>query len=205
MTKLYFVRHGFTENNAKVAFNGSQSNHGLLPEGRQQATRLGDYLKETSFAKVYASPQIRALETAELIIAKNECSEKKIIQDKRLKEIDFGQWDGVPVSQKMEEEQYKNYKLFPHKYDPRAFNGETYAAVVQRGKQFINQLEFSPNENLLIVSHGVLLMSLLKILTNKKISQIREDGLLDNASLSILETENGNEFQQLLWNFTNYH
>ncbi|MGX7197453.1 histidine phosphatase family protein [Enterococcus olivae] len=204
MAKLYFVRHGFTKNNARMAFNGSQSNHDLLPEGKQQAKQLGTYLKETCFASVYASPQIRALETAELIVGENHSSEKRIIQEPLLKEIDFGQWDGVPIVQKEQEEQFKNLKFFPHQYDPTAFGGESYPEVIQRGTAFLKKLELDREENYLIVSHGVTLMTLLQTMKKKALHQIRENGVLDNASLSVMETEDGKDFQELLWNFTDY-
>jgi broad specificity phosphatase PhoE len=48
------------------------------------------------------------------------------------------------------------------------------------------------------------LTTLLQTLKGKTIAQVREDGLLDNTSLSILETNNGKSFQEKCWNYIAY-
>jgi len=202
MTRLYFVRHGLTTNNLKNAFNGSHSNPELLPEGREQARRLGQHLAEIPFTKAYVSPQLRAVETAQLILAENKHPQPTFIQDDRLKEIDFGQWDGVAIASKEQDEQYLNLKQYPHLYDPSSFGGESYYDLKKRGEQFIASLDYTTDEDVLVVAHGVTLITILQTLANKEIHQIRENGLLSNASVSIVETTNGQTFNQLVWNQT---
>lgn len=199
MARLYFVRHGLTKNNTLHRFNGSHANASLLPEGRIQATRLGEVLAETPFTGVYTSPQLRALETAEEIIKVNANWQGEIIQDSLLKEIDFGEWDGELLEDKWNHPQLKNLQYYPEKYDPSEFHGESYLALIDRGKQFLTGLAYGKEENHLIVAHGVLLTTLGQILQQKEISRIREDGLLANASLTTFETD-GENFELLAWN-----
>lgn len=204
MTKLYFVRHGLTANNAKHAFNGSYSDHGLLPEGQQQASELGKFLQETHFEKTYVSPQKRAIETAQFILKENQLSSKELVTDTRLKEINFGQWDGVSIDSKEGHPQLHNLRHYPEQYDPSEFAGESYPKLIQRGTSFIQQLDYTANTNYLIVSHGVTLTTLLQVLKGKELAKIREDGLLANTSLSVLETTDGQQFQEKLWNYITY-
>ena len=202
MTKLYFVRHGLTTNNVKNAFNGSHSNPELLPEGREQARRLGQHLAQIPFTKAYVSPQIRAVETAQLVLGENQQAQPRLDQHELLREIDFGEWDGVPIALKEQDEQYINLKQYPHLYDPSSFGGESFTELVQRGQAFIQSLDFTTNESILVVGHGVTLMTILQTLDNKEIHQLRDKGLLSNASLSVVETADGKQFKQTLWNFT---
>lgn len=204
MTKLYFVRHGLTANNAIHAFNGSYSNHGLLPEGQQQASELGQFLREVHFEKTYVSPQKRAIETAQYILKENQFSVNRLIEEEKLKEINFGDWDGVSIDSKEGHPQLRNLRHHPEQYNPSEFQGESYPSLIQRGTSFIQQLDYTTNANYLIVSHGVTLTTLLQTLKGKAIAQIREDGLLDNTSLSILETKNGKSFQEKCWNYIAY-
>ncbi len=203
MIKLYFVRHGFTNNNALHAFNGSRSDHGLLPEGRAQATQLGGYLKDTNFLQAYASPLQRAVETAELILQENH-QPPKLMTNSLLKELDFGEWDGLPIAAKQNHPQFKNLKEYPEKYDPSEFFGESYPELIARGQKFMQQLDYTQAGNYLIVGHGAMLVTLLQTLSQKALHQVREEGILDNASLSIFTTIDGATFERRLWNFTLY-
>ena len=88
MAKLYFVRHGLTENNVNHCFNGGKTNVNLLPEGVEEARKLGRYLSDTSFSCGYVSPQKRAIETMNAIFSGT------VTIREELREIGFGEWDG---------------------------------------------------------------------------------------------------------------
>lgn len=200
MTKLYFVRHGLTVNNTKHVFNGANANPELLPTGREQARKVGAYLQQIPFTAAYASPQIRALETAELILNENQYPTPSIQQDPLLKEIDFGAWDEVSIDQLANHPELENLRHHPEKYNPSEFGGESYAAVISRGQQFMESLPYEEG-HYLIVGHGVTLTTLLQTLRQKEIAQIREDGLLDNTSITTFETVDGQSFELIDWNY----
>ena len=204
MTKLYFVRHGLTDNNKAHRFNGRRSDPSLLSEGKKQAEELGNYLSEKKFSRLYVSPANRALETMEIILGVNQFTLANIEKCSLLREIDFGIWDGTPVETKKDHVQFKNLMKAPDKYDPKKFEGENYFELLKRGQTFIQSLDYDNNEQYLIVGHGVMLTSLLQYLNGKEIHQFREQGLLANASLSIFDSGDGEKFNQNLWNFTDY-
>ncbi|NMB13511.1 MAG: histidine phosphatase family protein [Firmicutes bacterium] len=62
--ELYLVRHGQSEHNASLTESTDSS---LTALGRKQAKRVGERLKNLGPAELYCSPQVRALETADVL------------------------------------------------------------------------------------------------------------------------------------------
>lgn len=65
--KLYLVRHGQSVGNVKKTFYGS-TDYPLTDAGRAQARELGERLRDIPFSRCYASPYVRAHDTARLIV-----------------------------------------------------------------------------------------------------------------------------------------
>ena len=83
---IIFVRHGETDYNKKNIVQGQEVNPSINNLGRQQSINTGKYLKKYFKIKnVYSSPQLRAIETTNLIV-KNLRYNKKINILKDLKE-----------------------------------------------------------------------------------------------------------------------
>lgn len=204
MATLYFVRHGVTKNNKIYCFNGSGSDPELLDEGKQQAARLGMWLSQVSFSAVYVSPATRAKQTAHEILHSNTFKRDEVQLDQRLKEISFGSWDGDLVERHEDHPEFKNYLNAPDRYDPASFGGESYQEVLDRGQTFIEQLDLAKEANILIVGHGVMLTTLLRSIVGTPLAQIRDEKLLDNASLTILSGQKVDDLTTEKWNFTAY-
>src|SRR5690349_17182400 len=64
-TRLYLVRHGATQLTAEDRFSGAEGVE-LSDEGRDQARRLGDRLRDEGIVAVYSSPLSRTVETSRL-------------------------------------------------------------------------------------------------------------------------------------------
>ena len=93
-TKILLVRHGETEWNIQGRFQGVKDTD-LAEAGLVQASYVAEALKGT-FDKIYTSPLKRAYETAEII---GRSKELKPIKVDKITEIDFGQWEGLTVSE----------------------------------------------------------------------------------------------------------
>lgn len=202
MAKLYFVRHALSEDNVKAVFSGSKSDPHLTTAGREQAMAVGAYLTEVTFTNAFVSPQKRALETLELILA----AQKQPIEFEvtpKLKEISFGEWDGVEIATKKDHPQRNNLRNNPQYYDPSEFSGESYEELIIRGMEFLQTLTYTSDATYLIVSHGVFLTSLLQILRGRELPQVRQEGLIENASVTVFETD-GMHFECQKWNQTVY-
>jgi probable phosphoglycerate mutase len=91
-TTVLLIRHGETEWNTLGKFQGC-TDIDLSQEGIKQAELLKNRLKG-EFDYIYASPLSRALETAN-IIAEN--TDKKVVVAPEIREINFGEWEGLTV------------------------------------------------------------------------------------------------------------
>ncbi len=151
--KLYLLRHGRTLWNEQGRLQG-RADIPLSEEGRAAARRAGEELRAVPFSAAFASPLLRARETAELILAGRNIP---ITTDPRLLELKFGVWEGVrletvPASQRPTAQLFSD----PESYRPPE-GGETYQALVERCRAFLRDVILPGEgtwEHVLIVSHG---------------------------------------------------
>lgn len=92
MTLLYLLRHGEIEWPEPDCFMG-QTDALLSPRGRIQAEAWSRSLHDVEFAALGSSDLKRAVETARLIFS-GRAAQLRISKD--LREIQLGQWDGLP-------------------------------------------------------------------------------------------------------------
>ena len=88
--KVLFIRHGQTD------FNLERRLQGAMPVplndcGRSQSQALAHYLKTVPIDAIYSSPRSRALESALII---GEVLHQTVLEDERLAEINFGEFEG---------------------------------------------------------------------------------------------------------------
>ena len=189
--KIYFIRHGETVWNTLKIFQGS-SNSPLTEKGREQAKKLGEKLKNTEFTNFYSSPMGRTIETSQLIIGDRNI---KIEFIEEFKEISVGRMEGVP-REKFEKdfpEQYHNFFFNPKDYDPTPFAGETYPHLLERVQIGLNKIiqNHKKDDIVAVVSHGVTLKAIFKIIKNMSFEELGEAPVPKNTSLSIVDYTDG--------------
>lgn len=186
MLRIYFVRHGETVWNTLKIFQG-RSNSPLTELGIEQAKKLSKALENIDFKKVYSSPQERALQTTKLLLGNRDMN---IIPIDEFQEINMGKVEGIP-----REEFEKNYPIEYHnfwnnaeKYDPTAYNGESYEEVLDRVRVGLNKLiQENSDGNILVISHGVTLKALFNIINEKGIDEFSKQPVPENTSTTIVE------------------
>jgi broad specificity phosphatase PhoE len=95
MTVLLLIRHGETDwLGTRLA--GRLPDIHLNEAGRAQADTLAAMLRPIPLQAVYSSPLERALETAEPTA---RAAGKRVIEDERLQEVDFGELTGKPFTE----------------------------------------------------------------------------------------------------------
>jgi broad specificity phosphatase PhoE len=91
MATLLLVRHGETDWNATHRWQGFTGPR-LNDLGRQQARQLADRLDGKQIDSIYSSDSIRAVETARIVADRFGV---EVRQDPRLREVNFGEWEGL--------------------------------------------------------------------------------------------------------------
>ena len=121
---MYFV-HGTTYDNAEGKCSGWNQVE-LTDLGKQRAINLGIINKNIHFDVIFTSDLVRAIDSADLAFPKI-----KKIEDKRLRECNYGDYDGKDKELVIYEEHIE--KPFP--------NGESLYDVERRIKDFIDYLK----------------------------------------------------------------
>ncbi|MFP4475707.1 MAG: histidine phosphatase family protein [Desulfatibacillaceae bacterium] len=89
------VRHGTTEANLERRIQG-QADSPLAAESVEKARQWGRMLAPMGFSRIIASDLGRARRTADLI---NETLDLDLVEDPRLRELDWGEWVGMTVEE----------------------------------------------------------------------------------------------------------
>src|SRR5688572_7490768 len=89
--RLLIARHGQTKHNLDHRYQGT-TDAPLNETGRAQAKQLADRLADEKIDIIYSSPLMRSTQTAELVAKVHNLEIKK---DERLREISFGDWEGM--------------------------------------------------------------------------------------------------------------
>lgn len=183
VTRLIFVRHAQTDANARHYLQG-QSDGVLNETGLAQAASIAAHLRPFFIDKVYSSDQKRAVATADAIAREHGLT---VQTDSRLQEWNCGDWDAMPAVdfiQMIKELNLKASTLQPP-------NGETFQQVRSRAEAVLADiLNESEGKSILITSHGDFIRSSIGILMGID-ADIAANFLLDNASYSILENQQG--------------
>lgn len=143
---IYLIRHGQTALNAERRTLG-QSDIGLTNEGVEEVKRLALHLKKQGVQpqRIYTSPLLRALRTAELLQSNLGGF---IEEDEALREIKYGVYEGIDRQGLREIEYgYSGLKMQEGK-------GETAEEVEQRVLPFLNSVLQTDEDSVLIVTHA---------------------------------------------------
>lgn len=156
MITFYIVRHGETLFNKKHLMQG-WCDSPLTQKGVQMAKDLGNRLKDISFEAVYSSSSERAWDSAEWIIQENAHPLEVVIR-KELKEINFGDMEGEnEYIGRISQQEYHRVHGWVNE------GGESMEMVVQRVEKILDEIIDQVKEgNVLVVTHGVVIMSLLR-------------------------------------------
>lgn len=193
MTNIYITRHGQTEWNIDRRLQGA-SNSELTELGLKQAYWLQKKISKMDIDTIYSSPLKRAHLTAEIIRGDKNID---IITEDGLKEISFGLWEGMKMSDIESHDEYSkeldNLYNNPKEYKP--YGGETPEQVLLRVHKTLNKiLEENKEKNILIVSHGMTLKFIMGYFSPKSLVDTMNSEVYSQASFTHVQIENGQAF-----------
>lgn len=187
MTELYIVRHGETATNFENKVNGSGTDLSLNEAGRNQAKKLSQQININNFDEIYSSPLKRAYQTAEILNQNTHT----IRVDPRLTEINYGFWDGLTVNETISAhpDGYDENKLISINYIKYSPDGESFEKVFKRVQSFIKDMSEKKNEKILVVCHGFITRSFVKVVTHiPNISDLMEPNNASVVKIHISQT-----------------
>ncbi len=180
MLQLLMVRHGETDWNLTHRFQG-HSDVPLNKNGREQVAAIARRLASEDLHTIYASDLSRAWDTAVAIGDHHTC---EIIADPRIREGNFGQWEGMTYAE-IETRDPQAVKAWHEdllNFAPP--DGETPLQVAARVAAFNDDLRANhQNETLLLVAHGGALQILICLLLDISIEKFWQFNL-DHCSLT---------------------
>lgn len=182
---LVIVRHAESQRNIwkEIATSKGELVYGgelrdmdvsLTANGKEQAVTTGRRLGvEFKFDRAFVSPFQRTMETAQLMIGQFPYA-VEVIEDERLREIDFGVLDGLTkhgIAHLHMEEKERRSKLGKYHHRPPA--GENYPDVALRLHSFLGTLtREAGGESVLVVCHSVVVLVFRKLLERLSEQQI---------------------------------
>ncbi|MFA5625614.1 MAG: histidine phosphatase family protein [Bradymonadales bacterium] len=171
---LWMLRHGQTHANANGLLSGWHDVE-LTPLGVEQAKAVRPKLENIHFDAVYSSDLQRAVITARLAYGEPT-------QDARLRETNFGDYDGMPIAN-LDPNWVEELYVFK---DFSAPNGESKAQTKNRVVDFINTL--APGRYLVVCHGGV-----IRTLTN----ELGEDRFINNTEILRIDWTNQKILEQI--------
>lgn len=148
--RIHLVRHGESTWNSVRRVQGNHDEVHLSELGRAQAALLGERLRGMEFSRVYCSSADRAVETARIALGDDHPIE---FMDE-LREISFGDWEGLLVSEIQERYPGELELWFRSPSKVTIEGAEPFAEFHERAGRTLDGIVGSTEGDILIVSHG---------------------------------------------------
>lgn len=165
--KLFLIRHGETDWNLHRRVQGT-TNIPLNATGRAQAEALRQQTSRLKFEVCYASPLMRAAQTAMTVVD----GRSEIIYDSRLKERGFGRFEG----QYLPRWELIKPNIFDRTVNTNTQGIEPILALDARTAEFLKDLyeKYDHDARILVVAHAGSLKSMLACLMDWDTPEFRD-------------------------------
>lgn len=193
--RLYLIRHGETDLNKQKILQG-RSDYALNDYGRRLARLTGQKLKNVKFDVAYTSPLSRAKETAEILLRENQVSNPVLVEEERIQEISFGDFEGKCYGREnfnIPDETFLNFFENPSEYHTPP-GGESLEDVMVRTGAFWQELlrdEGNKEKTVLLSTHGCALKAILANIRQTPVAEFWGEGVHKNCAVSIVDVING--------------
>ncbi len=147
--RLLLVRHGESVLGRAHRYAGHRDTP-LTPRGRTQASNLRSQIKKSHPDLIFSSDLKRCRDTAALL-----APDQTIQTSERLRELDFGIWDGMTAEscRRLDPDRFDRWMRDPWTTQPPG--GESLAQLWKRVRTFVaSAFRSHPGQTLAIVTHG---------------------------------------------------
>src|SRR5258706_7129556 len=165
---VYFVRHGESEGNLKKVHQGEDVP--LSEKGENQAKLVAKLFKKIPVDVIYASPYLRAKQTAEIISKELDLpiefweSLKELRRPSELEGLEYGDPKATEIKKIIKENQVKA--------DWKYSDDESFNDLITRAKEVEKHIfEHHKDQNVLCISHiQIMVMIVLQIIFQDKLT-----------------------------------
>lgn len=189
MVRFIIVRHGHSTGNKDNIFCG-QLDVPLNETGFLQARQTGEWIaKNYKIDEIWSSDLVRVTETVRPLA---DALGLPINTDKRLREVDVGEWQGVPVTDIERDfpEELALYRKFPARYYFRG--GEGYTDMIVRVADFFEEkARTCDGRTIAVGTHGGCIRTLIAYVNRLPLDRIGEIPFVPNASVTELIYNDG--------------
>ena len=176
--KVYVIRHGQSETNAKGCWTGWLDVN-LTEKGGEDARSAGKIIQDIAFDKIYTSDLTRAIHTATTAIPGCEFESTPL-----LREINVGSIANKPLGILTNEQREKTRSV-----GYTEFGGESIAQFHARIDEFKSKLECLNAENVAVFSHAGWLRAMLDSIVGMVLP--RNTIACGNCTIGVFEYSNG--------------
>jgi alpha-ribazole phosphatase len=156
---VYLLRHAQSVANLQQKYCGV-TDVPLSENGENSLSHVADFFKDKKMDNIYISPLKRCRQTAEIIFGKED-----FIIDDGLIEINFGDWEGLHVSE-IEKRYEKKWQTYLSGWRKFTFpNGDHLPDYQKKAGQAIRRIvENEKSEDIAIVSHNAFIKAAISYL-----------------------------------------
>lgn len=175
MSYLVLVRHGRSEWNDKGLWTGF-TDIPLNNDGRAEAKKTAEAIKDIKFDLAYTSLLVRAQETLQIILKELKLA-LPVKKDFALNERDYGDYTGKNKWEVQKEIGEEAFGQLRRSWDFPVPNGESLKMVYARAIPYYQKEilpEIKNGKNILVSAHGNSLRALVKFLENIPDDKISE-------------------------------
>ncbi|SHF07378.1 alpha-ribazole phosphatase [Caldanaerobius fijiensis DSM 17918] len=181
--KIYLIRHGQTEANAKGVYLG-QSETSLTSKGEQQTAKIIEYLRMVNIDKIYTSPSNRCK-----IIADAFDAQIPIIVTEGLLEENFGIFEGL-TWQQAKELYPEEWKRWCSDFSYKIPDGESFMEFYKRIVNAFNKITEDESHDIAVITHAGPIRAILSHVvcgTHDAFWRFK----VDNGSISVIDVVDG--------------
>ena len=189
MTRMIFVRHGYSTANEQERFAG-HSDFPLAALGFEQAKCVAEYIaKNEKIDKIYSSGLLRTTQTVQPTA---DALGLPVIADHGLREIFAGEWEGMKFDD-IFKKYNEDFSVWLHDLaHVRCTGGESAEELFERVSEAVVRLgEENEGKTLLLATHATPMRVVDAFSDGDTYEKIAEHKAPPNASLHIYEYESG--------------
>ena len=180
------MRHGEVEQRYHKIFGGSRIDMELSPLGRSQGEAIADWLGDTPFDAVYASPMNRVRQTMQPLLDRRGITPVIVPE---IREMDFGDWTGFRWDEVQERFGVSAFDWLEIIEETGIPNGESARHLVGRVQPaLLRILRENPHRRVAVFCHGGIIRVMLALLLDMPLKRMAHFNI-EYGGISVVELQ----------------